>query len=215
MSDFIVKNVACLAVSALILSSCGSLREPDNFAKSRTRVQPTFTENSMPSAEMNEGAILTMAEHYHKHGKGPFGLTVTYDPASRTNTAMQATNKASDIAQKLRKEGVSDVAASILPVSNSANGSKVIISYSGYTALAPENCELMPGIDTRHINANADYQMGCSIDTLFARQVARPKDLVGQENALYGDARRVTNQTEALRGGEEFGTLGGERASGN
>jgi len=72
----------------------------------------------------------------------------------------------------------------------------------------------MTGIDNRDINVEEAYKLGCSTETLFARQIARPKDLKGQGTTdANTDGRRSANIVEGYRTGVQNESLGGERAS--
>lgn len=207
-----IRFVCILGAVSVSFSAC-SLREPDHFSTEKLRVEVEVVEHDLGVADLSEASLQTLARHYDKHGDGAMELTLTYDPRSKTNTAMHASQKISEIAEILRREGVRDMNLNILPV-NSASPSRLMVSYTGYNALAPKDCELMPGIAGREVNAEDSYKMGCSVDTMFARQIARPKDLVGQRNSAKTDGRRVANQLELYRSGAANSSLEGESSTG-
>jgi pilus biogenesis lipoprotein CpaD len=200
----------CLALS-LSVSAC-KLREPDHFSKNTIRVEEEKVVHEVAVTDLTPVAVDALSTHYRRHGDGPLNLTVTYDPQSKQSSAMSARDDAVRVADLLRRNGVHNVKTSVLPVKDSGS-SGAIISYLGYNALAPKDCEVMPGLNNRAINADEDYKMGCSVDTLFARQIARPKDLLGQETSATVDGRRAANQVELYRTGQPNEALEGESAS--
>lgn len=202
-----------LAASALV-GACG-LSAPDHFTESRVQVQQDRLSAALPVSQFDEAKVAEMASHFAKSGEGPVELTVTYDPYSRKATAMNARNEARRIAALLRKNGVEDIKADILPVMDSGDEMKAMFSYTYYSALPPEDCEMMPGVTGRAINAQEDYKLGCTVDTLFARQIARPKDLAGQgvQADSVTDGRRASNIVDRYRTGAPNEPLDGETAS--
>lgn len=198
----------------MFLAGC-SLSSPDHFSPSRMQVQEEKFSESVSVSQFDESKVAELAAHFAKHGEGPVELTVTYDPASRKATAMHARNEAERIAYLLRKNGVEQVKADILPVVDSGDEMKAMFSYTFYSALPPADCEMMPGVTGRAIEAQEDYRLGCTVDTLFARQIARPKDLNGQEMAADSvtDGRRASNIVDRYRTGTPNETLEGESAS--
>jgi len=214
MINLNLKSARIVLLALPLLVSACALDEPTKFKQSTVRVQEEKIEHTIAAADLNQTALAGLAAHYTKHGDGPMNVTLTYDPQSKVNTAMKASDMASEVSAILRKEGVHDLHLSILPVQNSGE-LQALVSYTGYNALAPEDCEILPGIENRNVVAEDAYQIGCSVDTLFARQIARPKDLLGQENGAYSDGRRAANVGELYRGGLGNQPLGGETASGN
>jgi len=72
----------------------------------------------------------------------------------------------------------------------------------------------MSGIEDRDHRTDLEYKMGCSVETMIARQIARPGDLLGRApNSVYKDGRRISNQIEGVRSGAMNEPLGGESAS--
>lgn len=200
--------------AAALLAGC-SLSAPDHFSPSPLQLQQDRLAGTLPASQFDEAMVAEMATHFTKHGEGPVDLTVTYDPLSRTATAMNAREEAKRIAFLLRKNGVENVRADILPVTHSGDEMKVMFSYDYYSLLPPEGCEMMPGVKGRTIDAQENYKLGCTVDTLFARQIARPKDLSGQGpgSPATADGRRASNIVDLYRTGAPNKALEGETAS--
>ncbi len=58
-----------------------------------------------------------------------------------------------------------------------------------------------------------DYKLGCSIETYVSRQIARPKDLLGNDNMGNADGRPRVNGVEPYMTGAPNKELSGETAS--
>ena len=127
---------------------------------------------------------------------------------------MHASAMAADLSKEMRKLGVTSVSSGILPVKDAGSQMNAMISYTAYNAHAPKDCSSMSGLKDNDLKVEADYKLGCTIDTVFAKQIARPKDLKGVETpASTFDGRRLTNSVERYRSGIPNEPLEGERAS--
>ncbi len=199
--------------AALSAGGC-TLDTPTKVSQERIQVEHERFAEDHEVANFSQGQVVALAQHYEKHGEGPMELTVTYDPQSSTATAKRATDDAARLVNALRKEGIFDVEANILPVKNSAVN-KVMVAYDGYNALAPADCQLIAGLADRTVDADEDFELGCSIDTLFAQQIEKPSDLKGKGwSERYSDGRRASNLTEDYRSGRLNPDLKGKTATG-
>ncbi|HOO81443.1 MAG TPA: CpaD family pilus assembly lipoprotein [Alphaproteobacteria bacterium] len=196
---------------AMVLSGC--LSEPTMLNQNRVQVQEETFTDTLPASELSGSAVQGLARHYDQHGGGPLELTVTYDPKSRSANAMHANDEAARIVKELRAAGVHSVDANILPV-NGSGGMNAMVSYTAYNALAPKDCSTIPGFEDLDVKVDEDYRLGCTTETLFARQVARPKDLKGQGTVdPITDGRRMSNTVAVYRMGVPNEPLDGESAS--
>ena len=197
-----------------VLSAC-SLDEPTKLNNNRVQVQKERFAQEVPAAELDDAALAGMARHYSRYGDGALDLTVTYDPSSRNSTAMSATNEASRIVKGLRDYGVKNVQPNILPVNGQGDQQMALITYTSYKALAPKDCDLLPGMAHTNVHVDEDYKLGCTVETVFAKQIARPRDLKGRAyNSPTTDGRRTANTVEVYRTGVPNEPLGGESSSG-
>ncbi|MEM7651271.1 MAG: CpaD family pilus assembly lipoprotein [Pseudomonadota bacterium] len=204
--------VLALIIVVMMLTGC-DLSEPTNLSQNRIQVEEEKFSDSIAVSSMNDAAIHGLASHYTKHGDSPLSLTVTYDPKSKTSNAMHASDAAARLSGDLRAKGVPDVQASILPVKDLGSEMHAMVSYTAYNALAPKDCKTMDGFENQTVNNDKDYRLGCTIDTVFARQIARPKDLKGQATSRTVDGRRMANTVETYRTGVPNEPLVGETAS--
>lgn len=198
-------------VAVLGLVSC-SMAKPSNFTENKPRV---YTENYVveaPAVAFGEKELDMLAADFSYHGSGIPEVTVTYDPASGVNTAMKAGNELGRIVGSLKKAGVQNVDATIIPIKNSGDQASVQIAYARSEAIAPKDCDMMPGTyGGSDPTAVADYRFGCSVETIMAKQIARPSDLQGREGyAGLKDGMRNTNVIWPYKSGEILGELGGE-----
>lgn len=217
MSLFKFCHTFFLMAFFFVLPACDLYEESwttkERASVSQERVYETFT-----SDEFSDAIIANLAHDYDRHGFSPMSISVTYDPLSRNYTALNASNEVARIAKKMRENGVRDAEIGVLPAESYAG--QIIVSYDAYTAKAPENCGSLPGLKTRSdigqsIEEKEQYALGCTIETLMARQVSRPKDLMGQKQTETAvDGRRVINTAEFYRDGIPNDPLeGGESAS--
>lgn len=204
----------CLVLSIAALSAC------DMYAESRVRENKIELQQSEFSERINVGEFsadtaAALAHDYSRNGEGALDLTILYDPKSRKSTAMSAGNDAARISDLLRKQGINTVQSSILPIKNHGDHATALVNFTAYKALPPAGCGVMDGIKTTQIEADPDYKLGCSIDTLFTKQIARPKDLKGNTGSGVTDGRSATNIIDAHRSGAPKPPLTGKTATTN
>lgn len=208
--------ILVLIALAMVLTGC-ELYEPSNVSTNKIRVEEEKISETVAVADLNDAALDRLSNHYRKHGDGPLELTVTYDPKSRNNGAMRANDEVARLSRELRMNGINNVEVGILPVNGAGNDMDVLVAYRSYNALAPEGCDVLLS-DDRGFERDAykDYKLGCTKDTLFARQVARPKDLRGTAPSgdPTSDGRRSSNVIEGYRSGVPNEPLEGQSASG-
>ncbi len=217
-----MKNQWLLVGSCLLglgFTSACSLDHEGNMALQRVEVHQEEYAEQYTSHDLTQEMLEAIAMDYQKNGDTatPLTLMVQYDPSSAENTAMNATKHASKIAQSLREAGVSNVKTEIMPVKDVGNHSKTLVSFDKFSAHAPSGCKTtMPGLENTGTDwkANQSYQYGCSVETAIARQIARPKDLVGRKGfESADDGRRATNIVEQYRYGTPNEALEGESAT--
>jgi type IV pilus biogenesis protein CpaD/CtpE len=202
-----------LIVSSVLLSACNMYAE-GHLTPNRVQVEEQKFVQEIPTADLDHNYIAGVADRYYTQGDGPFDLVVTYDPRSSSNTAMKASSEMARLSKALTTQGVSDINASILPVNGQGEESQSIISFNSYNALAPKDCNVMEGVESTEVTLDQEYKMGCTVDTVFARQIARPKDLKGQAPSMEtSDGRRSSNIIERYRTGTPNEPLEGETAS--
>ena len=204
-----------LAMTAMISLSACEMYAPPNLNTTKIQVAEEGVSQTIPISQVSDDALSALAQDYNDRGVSPMSVIVTYDPRSNRNTAMMAGNHASGIAKTLRKYGVDAISSSILPVKDQGDEAQVMISYNAVAALAPEGCNDMPGMKGNVLEPDANYKLGCGVDTLIAKQVARPSDLLGRGvSDPTTDGRAAANVIEAYRTGVQNKPLKGESASG-
>ncbi len=213
-----MKRVFSTAIAFLSfgITGCNTMYSPPTITENRVQVREESVFEDVALYHVNDEYLAALAAHYDRHGGSPMDLIVTYDPRSYRNTAMKATNKVSDIAGALRGHGVDNLKPSVLPVKGQGDEARLIISYNAYSAHAPKGCpDYMPGLDGGPLDDNPDYKIGCSVETLMARQVARPADLLGRgASDMDTDGRSATNIVDLYRSGIQNPSLEGQSASG-
>ena len=187
-----------LLVSATTLTACGRQSTPSMMNTTRPQLLSETTLQQVPVSEVSDGYIYNLVDNYKRYGADTLQLSLAYDPASKTYTAMKAFEDLASIKGKLAKLGVRSVKAET--VKSEGVSPTLMISYDAVKAAGPAGCRNMPGFDdgltTGHIG---EYKFGCSVDSLIAQQVYRPTDLAGRAGSDPIDGRRATNTIEHYR----------------
>ena len=207
---------SCMMCLGLV-TGCSQDHE-GNLSLKRLEVHKEIHSEEFTSHDLSQEKLNVIASDYQRNGNdGPVTLMVQYDPSSSKNTAMNATRHASLIAEGLREAGVQNIKTEIMPVNEVGHHSKTLIQYDRFSAHAPDGCDnLMPGLNNTKTDwkANEEYQYGCTVETIIAKQVVNPTDLMGREGFdSPADGRRATNITELYRLGEPNPPLEGQTAT--
>ncbi len=204
-----------LVLGVLLVGGC-DMQAPSHVSSKKVQVHQTDYFTNVAASDIDDQYVSALAYHFDKYGDAPLKLTVTYDPQNYRNTAMKASQTGSMLMSSLHEKGIQDVMVDILPIKGLGDEQRVVVSYDAYSAHAPDDCTTMPGIDGgRELEIDPDYRLGCSIQTMMAKQISRPKDLMGQENTdTMTDGRASANIIELYRTGAQNEPLDGESASG-
>ncbi len=173
------------ALASLTVSAC-TFEQPTWTNGDRVEVHQGDFTDTFKTDELDQATLHAIANQYYRYGNGPMNVAVTYNPQSRVNTAPRARSELSRIEKALQSEGVRDLQSSVLSSDNTDDRSTTIVTFAALTAQAPAGCTMMPGYDspTQVPNSaekiNPDYKLGCSVETLISKQVARPGDLLGR-----------------------------------
>ena len=208
-----------LSLLVLAIGACS----PHEFTKSHANTAPIQvnqrTAEKIVDTKKTDGKTLApISRRYKTAGNGPVRLSVSYDPASDNNTAVMASRQAARLASILRDQGVETVNVDIVPITDSGQSSRTHIRFTTIDAQAPRGCDMMPGLGTSPTNAqevDESYKFGCSIDTLMARQVERPGDLLGRappagQGASGRRAGNIINRYEQGEPNERLRNIGEE-----
>jgi type IV pilus biogenesis protein CpaD/CtpE len=198
----------------VLLSGCGAvMHSPTHVTTDRAEIYRDQFALDARTDSLRNSQIVNISRHYASAGDSPLYITVTYDPHSASNTAMRATQESQRLAGLLRKNGVRQVEADIVPVRDGGELSRTLITYDTLNARAPSSCGEPMSMEFSDIDATRDYKLGCSVETYTARQIARPRDLLGQDDMGNSDGRPRVNGIEPYMSGVPNKELDGETAS--
>jgi len=139
--------------------------------------------------DVNDRLLSHLANHHRKSSNGPLELTMTYDPTSKDFTAMNAVNELKGVSKALKYKGVHDMVTQTMAVPEGSPS--LMVSYDTVLAHAPSGCDPMPGLNNNITGRDlGDYKFGCGVESMIARQIARPADLEGNATLAKRDARR-------------------------
>ncbi|PZQ46939.1 MAG: hypothetical protein DI551_04090 [Micavibrio aeruginosavorus] len=196
-------------ISACALSACARQNTPSMMSTNKPQVLPETTLQQVPAKSVSDGYLMKIADDYARFGADTLQLGLVYDPNVKGYGAMQAFNDLARFKEKLSKLGVRSIKAET--IKQEGGEPTLLITYDSLHAAAPQDCGTMAGIETRVTNHEdiADYKFGCSVDTMLARQIYRPSDLLGNSASDPGDGRRAANSVEYYR------TISPEEAEGD
>mgnify|MGYP000986636742 CR=1 FL=1 len=132
------------------LAAC-SVDQPGHLNVNKPQVQIEDFSALEPVRALDSKALESMAKQYHRHGAGTMDVTVTYDPKSKTDTALRARREAARIAKTLQADGVRDVKTSILPVQDG----DADLEFGDLSVEVPCHEPLAQQLDTMHFCLDA------------------------------------------------------------
>jgi type IV pilus biogenesis protein CpaD/CtpE len=220
----ITKNPVVLALmSVLLLSGCSV--ESETWVNSdRVEVHDDQFTDTFDTAKMDDGTFHAIGDYFSRYGNGEMNVVVSFDPQSKTNTESKAQAAMASIQSGLSRNGISRVHSALSPMRGSGDISTTLISFPALTAAAPSGCGMMPGYENTATDIQGDsgappkYKFGCSVESLLAKQVARPSDLLGKQGfETNADGRRQERvlSTRGYYGDKSNTPLEGESASKN
>ena len=193
--DVVMKKVFLPVVALLSLTAC-SIDSPSWVNQERVEVHQDVYTETFDTDLLDDAMLHALAVNHYRSGMGPMKVAVSYDPKSKTNTAAKAKDNAARIEAALRTNGVKDVRVTTTPAPMGSK-STTLISFDSVVAKPPEKCGLMPGYANTPTelpdsgNKPMGYSMGCTVETLMAKQVSRPADLIGRPGfETRADGRR-------------------------
>lgn len=204
-----IRTVLLSMACALGVSACAQIDMPSHVSPQRPQLVTENYSTNYVVADLVPSHFDEMAARYGRHGSGTLEVIVGYDPHSKKNTAMKATDQLHRVLGELSQRGVRNVKGSILALDHSGDQSEMMVGYKSMNAEGPADCEMMPGYDNSQAQANYDYKLGCTVNTLIARQVARPEDLGGRVAPVEADGRRTGAMAEPYRAGRPNGAMSG------
>lgn len=182
-------KLSLLLLCTFMLGACALQHTPSTMNDARVELAHESVVEQIPMSNVNENVLDALANQYDKKANGPLDLTLTYDPESIDYTAMAALHDLKDIKMALQKKGVTDIVTQTLAVPDGKPS--LMVTYDMLRAQAPSSCDKMPGLDTNKTGRFIDgYEFGCSVETVFAQQIARPSDLQGNAGMSERAARR-------------------------
>lgn len=189
-------KINILPLIALGLLSACTQTTPTMMNTSPVELVNEAVLEQVPAQDIDKINIDALAAQYRKSGNSPLDLTMTYDPAAKDFTAMNALHRLKDIKNKLYQKGVSNITAQTLAVPQGSPS--LMISYDMVRAQAPSDCTPMPGLANNETGRFiGDYKFGCATESMIAKQIARPSDLQG--NSVM-DARAARRDSVVVEG---------------
>lgn len=198
------------------LTACSQNAPSQLTGKRIMTAQQNMFQGLYDTPMFGEAQAASIANAYYKTGTGPVSITVYYDPAVKAgNAALEAGKHAGRIAALIRGQHVTDIDTSIRQIGPFQEFPATLITFDTLTVVEPD-CEMIPGLygtPTDWKKAET-YEFGCTNERMFARQIARPKDVAGHAGLDNEDGRRASNIIETHRSGVPNQAIEGQEATG-
>ena len=214
-----LRAAGIIAFASVMVSAC-SFDTPSHVTTNKIQLLETSEYDTYATSNVSAFLLADIAAKQVSEGNGPMDVTVTFDPSSKVNTKAKAEREIARMVSALESQGVRDVRGTVLPVNAPPNYSVTTIRYARLTASGPKDCGKMPGYEDRATAGDTDihkaYEYGCTVEDIFAQQVARPADLLGQDDfKTPGSGRYAGNVLEngGYYDGQRSQPLGGETSS--
>ncbi len=220
MTNFRTFALIVTVSASFALGGC-QMNTPSWVNQNRVEVHNNEFTDTFETAALNDGMIRAIGVNYYRYGNGPLDLVVGYDPKSRSNTQAKAQREADRIAAELRRNGVQDISVQTVPLQGTGDRSLTTVRFPALIAKAPSKCGTMPGYNSptgtpMSAEEVPHYELGCTVETLMAKQISRPGDLLGRPGfETNADGRRqetVTSQ-RGYYGDKPNAPLKGEESS--
>lgn len=185
-----------LLLSLTALTACAPQSTPSMVNTTRPTLAPETMMQQVEVSQISDGFLQSVAEKYKRYGTSTVRLALGYDESSKSYTSMNAFSDLASVKSRLGKMGVKGVVAETAKIEK--GGKPVLwVTFDAVTALAPEGCTTMPGVDHNTTRFMGEYKFGCSIDTITAEQLYRPADLQGNSYMEPGSGRKAQTALES------------------
>ncbi len=214
--------VLMIALASLLGTTACSFDVPTKFSSEKLQVVQVMDQDVFATDNLTKSTVENIAANHLGSFDDEVDVTVTYDPQSSVNTKSKAEISAKRIGKYFYDVGVDAITTNVLPVLAPPNHSVTTLRYTNVSAQVSDDCGLMPGYKNREdvgsTDIHKDYEYGCTYDSLLARQVANPSDLLGRDGfETPASGRQAQNKiSESSRySPTPASELTGETASGN
>jgi len=194
-------GTATALTMCVFLSAC-DMSTPSQLHTGKIQLKEKYETVILEADKVQDEKIKHIIKEYRGNGNGRLSLLVSYnadDPKSKS----KSTKLASQYKNIFRKAGLSNFEIESVPMEGKYLGGQVIITYRSLQASAPDRCVSLPGKKGAVSNEEIkDYTMGCEVQDMVSRMVARPSDLLGRSGTPDGLSRRQGAITEGYHAGE-------------
>ncbi len=200
-----------LLTTLILLSAC--MQNPTTWVnQNRLEIHNDVFTDSFRISELNDSTLRQVAQIYQRYNDGEMKVGLT------SNNKKDITR----IESVLKKYGVKNLSISSTKPERGME-EMAVISFPALVAQKPKDCGMIPGYDGNlqtpdTAQGEAPYGLGCTVETMLARQVNRPKDLLGK-NGFETNADGARAEGVVSRRGyyddKSFPPLSGESASGD
>jgi len=156
-----------VVITALLGLTACTQYTPSMMNSSKVQLSHSTIMEQIAFEDIHDQSLSALAAHYAKNGVSDLDLTMTYDPTCPKFTKMSAEHELKHVRSFLSKKSVKNITSQITAVPKGKPS--LIVSYDIVQALAPNDCQLMPGLDGEQTTRFVDeYKFGCSTETMLS-----------------------------------------------
>lgn len=206
-------SLAAAVSTLLALAACSGdgvdVTTPSQMHIGKIEVQEQTVTEKLPASHVDLQAVSAVARRIQRGGNKDVSMTAPYLPGAAGAMATTARSYAKAFAG----EGVPRMAVTLV-AADAPHAQDIIVAYRALKAAASPDCKTLPGENgTEDINGFEGYKYGCSTQSVEAKMVADPADLLGKASVQDNDSRRTGPIIEPYKAGTPNQELKGMNAS--
>jgi type IV pilus biogenesis protein CpaD/CtpE len=196
----------------LFLSAC-EVTTPSQVQTGKIRIKDQMIAEMLDAHQVNPGRVKAIANNFVQNGKGGMVLTVSWLAGEHTREVF-AEKQGKSFKKAFEQEGAANISVVTVPVTDKKYADKVVVTYKALTAMAPKDCNSMPGnLGGEAIDAIDEYRFGCDTRIAISKMIADPSDLMGKNGTQNSDSRRSATIIEKYQAGTPYEKTIGTNAS--
>lgn len=200
---------ASLALYVLLLAAC-DVSTPSQVSVRQLQLKEEIKTQTLDAWHPDPGMINIISDAYIRNGRGPISLTLSHLPSDASAIRQQG----AIYKRFFEKHGVNNLKIDYVAMDSPDNAGKAVVAYRALAAHPPEGCGRIPGHQgSDNLQTMEQYTVGCETQAAFARQIARPADLMGNAGTPDEDSKRLGTMADPYRSGVRNPKMEGMNAS--
>jgi type IV pilus biogenesis protein CpaD/CtpE len=205
--------VTAALLSAALLAGC-DMSTPSQVSLKPIEIRRSVKTETLDARHVDPSRAQSIADSYAVNNGGSMTITVSY---LKGNAKSAAAARKGGVAWKnlLVKDGVPQVSVDAVAVDDPAYAGKAVVAWPARLASAPKDCGRITGYrGAEPLGSVKTYAMGCETESILAKQIVNPDDLMGRGGLPGDESRRQGAVTDKYLSGKPNTKLNGVSASG-